>query len=213
MPSIAVIHTDSSETLVQADPPFCVFAAAAPMGAHVPGESDSLVVNANYFFEGFPLGVMVDRGRVLPFTPIPDKRRTALVIADGGVRLTEPLSSAEVTAALAGGEWDNATVIQAGPRLVRDGAVVEAASAIDEEFLADALRRTKQVGIGITAVGKLLVLYAENRSAQELGQRLAAHGAVQGFKVDGGHAAFLRFGSIARGAPRPFTALVVTPQT
>ena len=61
------------------------------------------------------------------------------------------------------GEWSAATVIQAGPRLLRAGQIVE---GVAENFAdSGALAESKHVGIGITDAGKLLFVYVKGMSS------------------------------------------------
>jgi exopolysaccharide biosynthesis protein len=213
MAQIEVLLSGAIGTLIQVDPAFCTFSVAAPMGSHLSTELGALTVNANYFDEPSltAIGMMVQDGQPLPdLIPLPeDKPRTGLVLMGGTAQFTEPLPGTRAQEILDSGEWSNATVIQAGPRLLRDGQIVQG----DEENFAGsgALRRTRHVAIGITSPGKVLFLYVEDNTPRELAHLLAGHGAVDAMKVDGGHAAFLRHRQIHHGAGNPFTALVVAP--
>jgi hypothetical protein len=211
MAQIALINSGADATIVQADPMACSFSIATPMGDDFSPGFGTLSVNANYFFQNQPIGVMVQAGQVVPhFIPLPaGKPRTALVLRDGTAEFTEPLSAADVDAALSSGEWSAATVIQAGPRLLRAGQIVRGDA---ENFAGSgALAESKHVGIGITDAGKLLFVYVADSFPAGLASLLADAGAVDAMKVDGGHAAYLRFDPTHRGAPNPFTALIVTP--
>lgn len=209
-PAIAILQSNAEGTLIQVDPSRCRFAAAAPLGGAFHPPAGSLVANANFYFQSLPIGAMVSEGSVLASTPLPaNKPRTALVIKDGVPEFTAPLTSAQVAAIVSSGDWDGATVVQAGPRLIRDGSLVEAE---DENIRDDVRRKTRHVGVGITAAGKLLFRYVSNKKLSALAEMLLADGAVDAMNMDGGHAAHLRFGSTIRGASSPFTALIATPE-
>lgn len=161
--------------------------ARAPHADHRP----LLAFNADYFGAGHgPEGFTVHNGQRLdgPANGDHDGEETARSSQAFGRANSVTLgrrSDGEVNDPLAlATRFYNAS--GGGPLLVHNGAVVRDPCGA-EGFAADVCRRTAQTGVGLSADGRTyIVIAAENVTAEELGERLLAYGAVEAIKLDGG---------------------------
>jgi hypothetical protein len=83
-------------------------------------------------------------------------------------------------------------VMQGGPTLVYAGKAVAASSLINEEFRADAVRRTEHVAVGCTRSNKIIALYGANASMDELASELISYSVLTAMKCDGGSRSFFQ---------------------
>lgn len=185
---IAEISSGPGHLALQVNP--AAFAVRAFTKNRIP-HGAALVLNANYYWEANHIGRMFDQGRFMPG-----------LVSFAGVR---PLLVLERTAHILEArvvdfaQIRRETVVQAGPTLVWDGKV--ALGTVREGFRPDAVRKAAHVAVGVTAAHKLLAVYVSSMGAAELARLMADLGAVRAMKLDGGHAAVMRWGSRRLGNP------------
>lgn len=85
--------------------------------------------------------------------------------------------------------------IGGGPTLIRDGNVIPAPCAVESENVKTSdCRDTGQTAIGVSEDGEtLIVVVAESKTGEEMGQILRRYGAYDGMKLDGGGSSQLWF--------------------
>lgn len=170
-----------------------------PFGPQGPRPQSPFRINANYYEKQLPIGAMVDKGKFLPSLPLKEMRGF-LEIERGKARI-----------GLAG--WKDlrlrkSTIVQAGPLLAHRSNIIRSG----EKFQPDIYRATTHTAVGVTAEGKLLLLYARNASLKQIAVLLVQHGAVSVLNLDGGSSASLRAAGRQMGNPSPRTGLAFYPR-
>lgn len=211
--SAALVPLPSSPSYeaIQIDPKYHIFQAQAPIGKAVGTPNHAASISANFYSYGLPIGVMVSNGKEVKSLQI-TKRRATLVIRPNSVSI-ELFTAAEAKAKLKSGEWNSATVIQAGPLLVDDGKVVVMKQQAIEEFRSDVYRTANHVAIGITKAGKLIFLYSTGRNINEVAHLIQRLGVVDAIHCDSGSSAALIYRGKVFGSKYPRTMLMAMPMT
>jgi hypothetical protein len=217
--ALTLVRSDNQFLVIEAPAGSLVFAASTPLGHPVQTAPNSLISNVNYVgFEhppSSPLGIMVSQGvRLTTDTFVPDRPRSVMVAVNGGASIVDPMTFNDAISHFNDGAFGNATVVQAGPRLVRGGVVLDI-SLNPELFSSDsgALAFSDHVAIGVKADDNLIFVYASQTTVQNLAASMKGFGAVDAIKCDGGAGAFLQANVDDtvhhRGVAAPFTALTV----
>jgi hypothetical protein len=182
----------------------------APLEAfcHANGFDEALVGGFYERPDLVPLGELRTGGvarRHVPFAAPFDAIRATLAIDGDAVAIAR---RDDLPAQLRG------DLLQAGPLLVRGGAVVrgddEGFSAASHQFDSDiTAERHPRAAIGITRRGELLAVACDGRADDEAGlqidelaEAMAALGAVQAMNLDGGGSTSLICGGRLRNVPR-----------
>jgi exopolysaccharide biosynthesis protein len=186
----------------------CDISASSPMGRHLAVPKGGVCIDANYFWQGKPIGVLLDHGRRASSLPL-IQPRAVLVIKDKHAFVLV-LTPKEAQDKLNSGIWKGATVIQAGPRIITHGKIVPPSALKQERFRASVYRRTQHTAIGITKEGKLLLAFIRGRTVAEVAAIMQHAGAVECLNLDGGSSASLTYNGRRYGAT-PRTALIVRP--
>jgi hypothetical protein len=211
MPAIVPLPAPPCAIILQIDPRACSASVALPMGRRLP--PSDVWIDANYFAYGKPIGCFVSHGKRYEHHPTPRDRPCLWIEPDGGaalrlgeVCLTHRVSLPADRRAQDARDLRGAVAITGGPLLLRNGAVVT--SWRREPYDPGIFRRTAHTAIGITRSGKLILVYAERRSLPEIARILQQYGVADGFALDGGSSASLRFRHRVWGNPRPYTLLL-----
>jgi exopolysaccharide biosynthesis protein len=209
MSAICALPAPPRAAIIQVDPRACRFQVAAPMGSPHALPPGSAAINCNYFWKGRPIGALLEDGKIAPYCPTA-KARALLVIEDQKPRI-EVLPARTISQNLRGERWRKCVVIQAGPELIRDGRIVLPDSHHREQFRRDVYRRTRHTAIGITRQGKILLLFAYDRTLRETAVLLQRAGAISGLNMDGGSSSCLIWHR-HYGTSHPKTLLVARPR-
>jgi uncharacterized protein YigE (DUF2233 family) len=211
--SAALVPLPSSPSYkaIQIDPKYHVFQAQAPLGKAVGTPRDGTSVSANFYSHGLPIGAMVSNGKEVKWLQIKNTRATLILKEDRPS--IELLSPTETKEKLETKEWHSATVIQAGPLLVKEGRVVAGLQKKVEGFRSDVYRRTKHIAVGITKSGKLIFLYSTGRTLVEVSYLIQRLGAVDAIQCDSGSSAALIYRGKVFGRKHPRTMLTAIPIT
>lgn len=175
-----------------------------------------IVVNANFYWRGVPLGILVKEGRLVSRGLKHKPARTSFVVQriDGRqrVRILEVYEKGGRLYTRSGPLTNVRTLVQAGPRLVAGGKVAVARSR--EGFQRDVARRTRHVGLGVTPGGKLLVVAQSDVSLTEFARTFVRLGARDAMNLDGGGSATLSVnGKVRVGSGRVLAGLAInTPK-
>lgn len=310
MSAIAPLPAPPAAAIVQVDPRYVSFRVGAPMGAPSSIPPGSVAINANYFWQGRPIGLLINHGKTIRYIPCPFPQRPVLYLIDGRdarfsdetvspapedrarphVPLLRPVETdagrhvrggssrpgvlrreGQAEGAVSGGaepddpdraalapdpilvcfDWIERTfrgtlslsdlrdgdpgrvpgrprlrpdprpeslpsrhvsAISAGPRVVRRGRASTGAELRTEKFRADVHRRANRTAVGTRRDGKLILVFARNRTLGELARILLKYGCVEAMNLDGGHSASLRYRGRCWGASRPYTVLVISPR-
>lgn len=210
MAVISPLPAPPAVVIIQADTKACDFSALAPMGKRQSFPKDSILINANFFWGGKPIGTLINNGELLKAIPLSKSRALLILYKDRAEILV--LSPAQTKENIKSGKWKDATVLQAGPLLVRDGEIVSREQQKTEGFRRDVYRRTSHTAIGITRNNKLLIVFARNKTLYEMSLILKRAGAVDAINVDGGSSSSIKYKGRTYGAFRPKTILLIKPK-
>ncbi len=171
-----------------------------------------IVCNANYYWKGSPLGLVVKDGRLINGGIRHKPARTAFVVQkiDGRqrVRILEVWARRGRLYSRQGRLGKVHTLVQAGPRLVTNGRVTVARRR--EGFESDVARRTKHVGLGITRDGSVLLVAQSNVTLREFARTFVRLGARDAMNLDGGHSATISVNRKVRmGSGRLLSGLAI----
>jgi exopolysaccharide biosynthesis protein len=208
MAPIAALPSPPAAIIVQVDVRRCDITASSPMGRKLSLPQGAVAINANYFWQGTPIGVLMSHGTRTSTLPL-TKTRAVLVIQGkkATVHVVTPTEAERSVRTV----WKGATVIQAGPRIVHQGQITPRSEIAKEKVSADVLRRTNHTVIGITKEGKLLLCFIRGQTVSECARIVQQAGAVEALNLDGGGSASLRYQGQSHGRVNPYTALIVKP--
>ena len=158
-----------------------------------PSKGAVIAFSGNYNWLNRAIGYFIEAGNELPsITKYNDIRPILYRDSTGFHIVGEKTLSGKMTPSRFDGKKDlGKFAVQAGPRLIINSAVSVRSEA--EKFRDDAVRTTDQVAVGVTAAGKLVVLFSRSWSLGSMAEYLQQHGCVSAMKMDGGHAAFMGF--------------------
>lgn len=190
------------------------FKALRPGGwVHASRVRADVVCNANFYWKRRPLGLIVKDGRLVSAGIRYKPPRTAFVVRR--VNGQQKASIAEVYIRRGrlytrGGRLTNVhTLVQAGPRLVTNGQIT--VNRRREGFRRDVYRRTRHVGLGITADGRVLIVGQGGVDLHQFARTFVRLGARDAMNLDGGHSATLAVGRRVRmGSGRIISGLAIT---
>jgi exopolysaccharide biosynthesis protein len=208
MAPIAALPSPPAAIIVQVDLRRCDITASSPMGRKLSLPQGAAAINANYFWQGKPIGVLMSQGTRTLSLPLTKSR--AVLVIQGKKATVHVVTPAEAERSVRT-VWKGATVIQAGPRIVHEGRVTTRSEIANEKVSADVLRRTNHTVIGITRAGKLLLCFIRGQTVAECARIVQQAGAVEALNLDGGGSASLRYQGQSYGRTNPYTALIVKP--
>jgi hypothetical protein len=149
--------------------------------------------NADYFGDGHgPEGLTIKNGFRIdgPHSKDNDNnetRRVSLSVSRVNAVELEHKSPSEVSDPFIHRTWFYNSV-GGGPLLIQDGEVIEAPCRLATENVEDSnCTETKQTAVGVSQDGQtFIIVAAESKSAEEMGEILQRYGAFTAIKLDGG---------------------------
>lgn len=179
---------------------------------HVRKVPADIVLNANFYWQDSPLGIIIKEGRLINRGLRNKPPRVALMVqkinGQQRVRITEVWERHGKIYSKAGRHDFVQTLVQAGPRLVSHGKVT--VNRQREGFRQDVSRRTHHVGLGITADGRLLIVGQSNVTLHEFARTFVRLGARDAMNLDGGHSATMCVnGRLRMGSGRILAGLAI----
>ena len=179
---------------------------------HVRKVPADIVINANFYWRGAPLGILVKEGRLVNGGLKQKPPRTSFVVQQVNgqqrVRILEVYEKGGRLYTSSGPLTNVRTLVQAGPRLVATGQV--AVARTQEGFRNDVARRTRHVGLGLTGDGKLLIVAQSDVTLTEFARTFVRLGAQDAMNLDGGSSATLAVnGKVRMGSGRILAGLAI----
>ena len=209
IPPITFIHNTPSVVVVKVDVTHVETSASAPMGKRVKLPDGSVAININYFWNSKPIGALIEKGKPLSTIPL-NYPRAVLIIKDKKAEI-HVITPEEVEYHLQKKEWTNATVVQAGPRLIHFGKIVSQKELKREHFAPSIFRRTNHTLIGIDKSGDLILTFIRGHTLPEIAYMMKKFGVLELANMDGGSSSSLIFHKHYYGSSRPKVLLMMTP--
>ena len=178
-PHHGLLENKQRRVILQVNPPHFNF-------KHFQGElpiASSVIFNTNYHWSGIPIGLLISEGKQLVSFSVKPERPIFFRTKSGEIGMTKDRTNQE--------EWR--TAFQAGPTLIWNNLVVYPGSRTDESFKDDITRKTRHLGIGITQVGKILLIGIKNGTLEELTSAFESYEVPNAMNLDGGSSCRLTY--------------------